>query len=315
MGEHPETEGLTTLMERRSRLTFRRSTTVTLFATLAAVGAGCGNGEESSTAVAVNSAMSARTTTIAASTSTLSPATTLPPTTTTTLPPTTTTTLPPSTTTTTTTSTTTTSTTTTEPPLGGTSTACDGVALIGDSTAVGLNGSNGVISGGDTIGAQLSAIGVNDLRLDISGGRSIVETLPGQTNGPEAINAIQNTGFAGCWVILLGTNDAANIAAGSNADAARRVGNILDAVAGERTLWLTASTVRSDGFWARPNTQAWNNQLRSLLAPADNVGVADWDWAASGNAWFVADGIHPNATGLAERSRFIADNLRVFFPA
>jgi len=189
------------------------------------------------------------------------------------------------------------------------------VALIGDSTAVGLDGSNGVLSSDETIGAQLSAIGVNDLRLDISGGRSIVETLPGQTNGPDAINVIQNTGFAGCWVILLGTNDAANIAAGSNADAARRVGSILDAVAGERTLWMTASTIRTDGFWARPNTQAWNNQLTYLVGAAANVDLADWDGAASGRSWFASDGIHPNAAGLAERSRFIADNLRVFFPA
>jgi len=150
--------------------------------------------------------------------------------------------------------------------------------------------------------------------VDVSGGRSIIETLPDQTNGSVAIDAIQRTGFAGCWVILLGTNDAANIAAGSNADAGRRVRNILDAVAGEPTLWLTASTVRTDGFWARSNTVAWNDQLASLVAQAPNVGLADWDVVARGQSWFVSDGIHPNSTGLAARSRFIADNLRVFFP-
>lgn len=201
------------------------------------------------------------------------------------------------------------------PPLGGTATACQGVALIGDSTAVGLDGANGVLSGGATINAQLAAVGVADLRVDVSGGRSIVETLPGQADGPDAITAIQNTGFAGCWVILLGTNDAANIAAGSNADAAQRIDRVVDAIAGEPALWLTASTVRSDGFWARPNTLAWNDQLRALLAGVPNVQVADWDAVASAQAWFVSDGIHPNSAGLTARSRFVADNLRVFFPA
>ena len=278
----------------------------------------CGTGADSSAPDASDSTSSSAAP-VPAPVTTMLPTTTA---TTSTLPPTTNTTLPPpttarttTTTTTTTTTATTTTTTTTLPPLAGTNTACQGVALIGDSTAVGLDGSNGILSGRDTIGAQLADIGVVDFRLDVSGGRSIVETLPGQTNGPEAIDAIQNSGFAGCWVILLGTNDAANIAAGSNADAARRVGRVLESLAGEPTLWLTASTVRTDGFWARPNTLVWNGQLRSLLAQAPNVAVADWDAVASQQAWYVSDGIHPNSTGLAARSRFIADNLRVFFRA
>jgi hypothetical protein len=320
MGEHSETEELTATMVQHRGSLAGRSASATLFAALIVVAAACGSGGDSSTQDAAESVSGAAAPSAALATAvpSTSKTTTLPTTTTTSLPPTT---LPPTTTTSTTTTTTTTTLpptttiTTTQPLLGGTATACQGVALIGDSTAVGLDGSNGVLSGADTIGAQLAAIGVADLRLDVSRGRSIVETLADQTNGPEAINAIQSTGFAGCWVILLGTNDAANIAAGSNADAAQRVGRILDAVAGEPTLWLTASTMRTDGFWARPNTLVWNDQLRSLVSQASSVGMADWDGVASQQAWFVSDGIHPNSTGLAARSRFIADNLRVFFPA
>ncbi len=200
------------------------------------------------------------------------------------------------------------------PPWAGGLTACRGVAVIGDSTAVGLDGSNGVLSTDQSVRSKLAAIGVQDLRLDVSGGRSIVETLPGQANGVAAIDAIQSTGFNGCWVILLGTNDAANIAAGSNADAGRRVSSIVAALGGEPALWLTASTIRTDGSWARPNTVRWNADLAALLAPHPNVALADWDAVASGQQWFVSDGIHPNSAGLAARSEFIADNLRVFFP-
>lgn len=292
MGEHPETKGLTATMVLVGSWRPGRSGAVLLVGLIIAGGA-CGNGEDASAPDAA--ASTTKPTTMSTTTATPPPIAA----TSSTLASTTTTTVP----------------TTVVPPLGGTATACQGVALIGDSTAVGLDGSNGILSGAETIGAQLAAIGVADVRLDLSGGRSIVETLADQTNGPEAINAIQSTGFAGCWVILLGTNDAANIAAGSSADAAQRVGRILDAVDGEPTLWITASTVRTDGFWARPNTLAWNDQLRALAGPSPNVAIADWDATANLQALFVADGIHPNSAGLAARSIFIADNLRVFFPA
>ena len=51
---------------------------------------------------------------------------------------------------------------------------------------------------------------------DISGARSVVEVLPGQINGYDAMRSITRSGFRGCWVIALGTNDTADVAAGSN---------------------------------------------------------------------------------------------------
>jgi hypothetical protein len=47
-------------------------------------------------------------------------------------------------------------------------------------------------------------------------GRSIVETLPGQQNGYQVATDWYSAGYRGCWVIALGTNDAADVAAGSN---------------------------------------------------------------------------------------------------
>lgn len=248
------------------------------------------------------------------------PATTIPDTTTTTSSTTTTS------TTTTSTSTSTTSTiTTTEPAVtavvvaaptpGAQTTACTSVAVIGDSTAVGLDGSTGAISSEVGIVSKLGAIGVADVRLDISGGRSIVETLPGQINGTDAIAALRAGGFDGCWIVALGTNDAANISAGSNADAANRVDRIINATGGGRLLWINASTITTSGHWARNNTVQWNNDLAALLAGRGNVGLADWDSLASQNAWFVSDGIHPNSAGLTARAQFFADSLRAFFPA
>lgn len=291
-------------------------------AAVLSVVAGCGSAPSGSTvgaaasstipSVTVSAATTLRPSTTSTTSTTVLPSTT--PSTTSTSTTTSTTTTTTTTTTTPTTTITTTTTTTTTAPFAGRSTACRGVALIGDSTAVGLDGANGVLASDQAISTRLAEIGVADLRLDVSGGRSIVETLPNQANGVDAINAIQATGFDGCWVIALGTNDAANIAAGSNADAATRVRRVLDATAGEPVLWLTASTVRADGHWARPNTLRWNGELAVLTAGISNVAVADWDSVASASPWFVADGIHPNAAGLDARSQFIADTLRVFYP-
>ncbi|MFK7917311.1 MAG: hypothetical protein AB8G14_04470 [Ilumatobacter sp.] len=286
-----------------------RAGTWLVSAALLSFGAACG-GSASPLASPTSTATSAASTTTATSAVTSTTATTS-----TATSPTTTTSTTTSTSSTTTSSTTTSSsTTTTVAPLAGPATSCRGVALIGDSTAVGLDGASGVLVGDQVLTTKLAGIGVADVRLEVSGGRSIVETLPGQANGVDAIAAIQSSGFDGCWVIALGTNDAANISAGSNADSATRVNRVLDAVDGERVLWLTASTIRTDGHWARANTVAWNGELATLLAGVPNAVIADWDSVASGEPWFVSDGIHPNGAGLAARSQFIADTLRVFYP-
>ena len=63
--------------------------------------------------------------------------------------------------------------------------------------------------------ASTSRSAPRDVRLDISGGRSVVEHLDGQEGGEEAARRLRRQGFHGCWVIALGTNDAANVDAGS----------------------------------------------------------------------------------------------------
>jgi len=161
---------------------------------------------------------------------------------------------------------------------------------------------------------QLARVGATDVRLEISGGRSMVERLSGQENAVDVAQRVAGTGYVGCWVVVVGANDAANVAAGSNADAPARVDRMLDAIGGQPTIWLGATSIASNGFWARPNIQSWNNQVGGLLADSDSVVFADWDGAASTKPWYVSDGIHPNADGSAAMTSFIADHLLFFFP-
>ncbi len=180
------------------------------------------------------------------------------------------------------------------------------MVVIGDSTAVGLERA-------DVLG-QLARVGATDVRLEISGGRSIVERLAGQENAVEVAQRVAASGYVGCWVVVVGANDAANIAAGSNADAATRVGRMLTAIGGQPTIWVGATSVAGSGFWARPSIQSWNNQVTNLLDSADSTVFADWDRVASPQPWYVSDGIHPNADGSGAMAAFIADHLLFFFP-
>ena len=83
-------------------------------------------------------------------------------------------------------------------------TSCRAVAHIGDSTSDGLNSPDYLPNRHQRIPARYAAVGVKSTWLDISGARSVVETLPGQVNGYDAAKALVREGFRGCWVIALG---------------------------------------------------------------------------------------------------------------
>jgi hypothetical protein len=62
-------------------------------------------------------------------------------------------------------------------------TSCSSVAHIGDSTSADLISSADLPDPAQQLPARYADVGVRHLQIDASGGRSIVETLPGQVNG------------------------------------------------------------------------------------------------------------------------------------
>src|SRR5262249_10998175 len=62
-------------------------------------------------------------------------------------------------------------------------TSCTSVAHIGDSTSVDLISPQMLPDPAQRLQARYAAVGVAHLRIDASGGRSVVEELPGQQNG------------------------------------------------------------------------------------------------------------------------------------
>jgi hypothetical protein len=187
-------------------------------------------------------------------------------------------------------------------------TSCRSVAHIGDSTSVGLISPLVLTDPAQRLAARYAGVGVRHLRVDASGGRSIVEILPGQVNGYNVARAWDAGGYHGCWVFALGTNDTANVSVGSDVTRLDRVERMMSAAHGQPVLWVNTRTMLSGGPWARDNMRLWNDTLLRACARYPNMRI--FDWAAVANpGWYLTDGIHYTSAGYAVRAQAIADAL------
>jgi hypothetical protein len=164
------------------------------------------------------------------------------------------------------------------------------------------------------LAAQYSDVGVRHLWADASGGRSIVEEMPGQVNGYNVARNWVGQGFRGCWVFALGTNDTANVAAGSNVSRMARIDEMMAVAHGEPVMWVNTHTLLSAGPWSEANMQAWNDDLAKACARFPNMRILNWA-ALDQPGWHIPDGIHYTSAGYAIRAAAIARGLAQAFPA
>ena len=197
--------------------------------------------------------------------------------------------------------------------LGAPRTSCQSVAHVGDSTSVDLISPAFVPNPAERIAARYAQVGVRHLSIDASGGRSIVEELPGQRNGYQVASAWRARGYQGCWVFALGTNDAANVAAGSTVGMMARIEQMMAVAHGEPVMWVNTKTLLSSGPYASANERAWDKTLVRALAKYPNMRIFDWSGVAR-PAWFEPDGIHYNSLGCVIRAKAIAEALAMAFP-
>jgi hypothetical protein len=197
---------------------------------------------------------------------------------------------------------------------GGLRTSCRSTAHIGDSTSVDLTATGGDITDpAQQLPDRYADVGVKHLLLDASGGRSIVEEMPGQVNGYDVAQNWWHQGYRGCWVFALGTNDTANVSAGSGVGMMARIQEMMSVAHGEPVMWVNTVTQLDSGAWSQANEQAWDNTLVSALAKYPNMRIFNWASVAQ-PGWFLPDGIHYNPVGCAARAQAIADALARAFP-
>jgi hypothetical protein len=192
-------------------------------------------------------------------------------------------------------------------------TSCRSVAHVGDSTSVDLITPQYLPNPAQQLPAQYTDVGVRHLHMDASGGRSIVEELPGQLNGYVVAQRWWDEGFRGCWVFALGTNDAANVAVGDSPGFMARIERMMSVAHGEPVLWVNTRTLLSTGPWAEANEEAWDYDLVRALAMYPNMRILNWAGLAQ-PSWFLPDGIHYNSAGCAVRAEAIAHGLARAFP-
>jgi hypothetical protein len=163
--------------------------------------------------------------------------------------------------------------------------------------------------------AQYGRVGVRIAHIEISGGTSILETIdPGQPNAYQVAQQLIASGYKGCWVLALGTNDTADVYVGSVEDRAGRVAKMMTLLQAQPVMWIDTKSLLSTGPYSNTNMQLWNSAVLSACSKYPNMRVYDWASVVQ-NAWFSSDRIHYTSAGYAARAQLIASALAHGFPA
>jgi hypothetical protein len=189
---------------------------------------------------------------------------------------------------------------------------CTSVIHIGDSTSEGLVSADYLPNPKQRITAQYRRIGAKTQHLEISGARSIYETYEGAPSAYDVALDWKNRGFHGCWVLALGTNEAANVAAGSNYGLDQRIDRMMSVIGHQPVLWVNVRSLVTSGPYAESNMRLWNAELLKACARYPDMRIYDWASDVK-DSWFIPDGIHFTTPGYAARARLIADALKDAF--
>lgn len=169
--------------------------------------------------------------------------------------------------------------------------SCTALIHIGDSTTISL---------GKSLIRDYTANGFTNVTVSAGNGRSIPRHTSTDTmSGLEAVRYWKVRTPAGrCWVIALGTNDAASP---SRPDKSERIDILSAEIGKDRALWVNvAMDSRTRPNYNGLNAFAWNTLLIEK-------GLTVFNWAqATQPGWFNKDGIHYNNEGNRWRSAWIA---------
>jgi peptidoglycan/LPS O-acetylase OafA/YrhL len=191
--------------------------------------------------------------------------------------------------------------------------SCRAVVHLGDSTSESLISSNYLPDPAQRLDAQYRRVGVTQTNLQISGARSMWEHFDGEPNGLEVAQKLVSQGYRGCWVVALGTNDAANLAVGSNVSEATRIKKMMSAIGNEPVMWVNTISLVPSGPYSASNMARWDKGLEQACHSYPNMRILNWS-ALAQPSWFISDGIHYSTPGSAQRAALIATRLAKAFP-
>ena len=210
--------------------------------------------------------------------------------------------------------------TTKPPPLtkaqaeDSTKSACKAIVHIGDSTSEGLDDAAYLPIESQRIPARYAEVGAGEVHMEVQGATSIEEQFESMPNAQEVAAAWKAEGFKGCWVLALGTNEAANVAAGSTVTERERIEKMMAIIGDEPVLWVNVrSLVEAGDPYSKGNMEKWDEELITACNGYPNMRVYDWASDVK-DEWFIEDGIHFTSPGYAARAQLIALALAHAFP-
>ena len=181
---------------------------------------------------------------------------------------------------------------------------CNGIAHVGDSLTWAATAQ---------FAEQYARRGWTDVRIDARGGRGIATFMYIDVTGIEAVRRIKATGFDGCWVMALGTNDTANtdywVAAPDEQHAWRvnLIRSMMIELDGAPVVWVNTHLTEPDIDYSAADAKAWNAALREVAFAYPNMMIFDWDAVAADHPeWTKDDHVHDTPEGSTERARIVA---------
>src|ERR1700742_5057853 len=140
-----------------------------------------------------------------------------------------------------------------------TRTSCKDVVHIGDSTSEGLDSAEYLPDAKERIPYRYNQVGVKEVHMEVQGATSIEERFEELPNAQEVAAAWKAEGFKGCWVLALGTNEAADVAAGSNVDERERIEKMMAIIGDEPVLWVNVKSLpNAPEAYSPENMEGWH---------------------------------------------------------
>lgn len=194
-------------------------------------------------------------------------------------------------------------------------TSCKKVLYIGESTSIGMVSALQVPDAAERLEGRMKQVGVEQLSVNISGGRSTFERLLGRPNTLDVLTPELTAKFDGCYFLALGTNDAADSALlHSHSQIVLRIDTIMKRIGNHPVLWPTLRTAPTARQWYKDiYMQEFDAELRTATQRYPNLRLYDWRTEMN-PAWFEADNIHDRRIGSRERALMFARALAVAFP-
>nr|WP_274387818.1 acyltransferase family protein [Salsipaludibacter albus] len=197
---------------------------------------------------------------------------------------------------------------------GSSTSACTSVVHVGDSTSLGLDDVAYLPDEDDQIPARYAEVGAEEVITQIDGAMSIVERFKDRPNATMRVSQLVEDGQDGCWVLAMGTNEAANEAVGGGIPFDERIAMLMEEVDGQPTMWTTTRSLEDTGPYADQEMAAWSEAVVAACETWPNLRVYDWRSEVRDD-WFIDDQIHYTSEGYRNRAERLAQALARAWPA